>query len=168
MAGRPCEPGSHRAWPTGWRSATAHEAGSRGPTVFGDIRSSTSISASVNASLGLARGSARLSIVSQKLRQLRMQKIAIRLVNRSAVRSCESSALQPDFRILWKVSIFQRIAYQSIFSTASALERTGRLVMSFHCRGARPEGASRSCACSTVSSSGGYCLCLPMGGSTQI
>ena len=52
------------------------------------------------------------SIVSQKMRHPRMQNIASRLTSRSAVRSFECSALQPDFRILWKVSIFQRSAYQ--------------------------------------------------------
>ncbi len=54
-------------------------------------------------------------MVIQNMRQLRMQKIAIRLTIRSAVRSFESSALQPDFKILWKVSIFQRMAYQDSF-----------------------------------------------------
>ena len=43
----------------------------------------------------------------------------MRLTSRSAVRSFTSSALQPDFSILWKVSIFQRIAYQFSFSMAS-------------------------------------------------
>ncbi|CAB3773851.1 hypothetical protein LMG29542_07469 [Paraburkholderia humisilvae] len=71
----------------------------------------------------------------------------------SAVRSRDSSALQPDFRILWKVSIFQRIAYQSSFSIASARERTGRLVISVLSMRARPGGGSRSCACRTVSCS---------------
>ena len=40
--------------------------------------------------------------------QPRMHSIAIRLVSRCAVRSRESSTRQPDFRILWNVSIFQR------------------------------------------------------------
>lgn len=57
----------------------------------------------------------RLIMVSQKMRQPRMHSIAIRLVRRCAVRSLESSARQPDFKILWNVSIFQRIAYQSSF-----------------------------------------------------
>jgi hypothetical protein len=48
----------------------------------------------------------RLSIVIQKIRQLRMQKTEIRFTSRSAVRSLDSSALQTDLRILWKVSIF--------------------------------------------------------------
>jgi hypothetical protein len=42
----------------------------------------------------------RLIIVIQKTRQLRMQRTAIRLTSRSAVRSFDSSALQQDFRIL--------------------------------------------------------------------
>lgn len=60
----------------------------------------------------------RLSIVIQKIRQLRMQKTEIRFTSRSAVRSLDASALQPDFNILWNVSIFQRIAYQLSFSMA--------------------------------------------------
>jgi hypothetical protein len=58
-------------------------------------------------------------MVIQKMRQLTMQKIDIRFTSRSALRSLESSALQPDLRILWNSSIFQRIAYHCIFSTAS-------------------------------------------------
>ena len=49
---------------------------------------------------GEASGSARFIIVSQKILQLRMQKTAIRLASRAAVLSRDSSALQPDFRIL--------------------------------------------------------------------
>ena len=42
-----------------------------------------------------------------------MQNVATdpRFANRSAVRNFDSSALQPDLRILWNISIFQRIAY---------------------------------------------------------
>ncbi|OKO75150.1 hypothetical protein AC630_25530 [Bradyrhizobium sp. AS23.2] len=61
--------------------------------------SSNAISVSVNAIFGDASGAVRLSMVSQRTRQLRMQKTAIRLARRSAVRSFESSALQPDFRV---------------------------------------------------------------------
>jgi len=64
-----------------------------------------------------------------------MQNIAIRLARRCAVRRRESSARQPDFRILWNVSIFQRMAYQWSFSMASARERTGKLVISFQSMG---------------------------------
>ena len=64
-------------------------------------------------------GAARAIIVSHKTRQLKMQNTAIKLARRSAVRSFESSARQPLFKILWKTSIFQRIAYQLIFSIAS-------------------------------------------------
>jgi ABC-type antimicrobial peptide transport system permease subunit len=46
--------------------------------------------------------------VSQKMRQPRMHWMDRKLTNRSAVRSFDASARQPDFRILWKVSIFQR------------------------------------------------------------
>lgn len=45
-------------------------------------------------------GAERLSIVIQKTRELRMQQTEIRLLRRCAVRSFESSALQPDLRIL--------------------------------------------------------------------
>src|SRR6266853_2098553 len=58
------------------------------------------VSGAVNASVGEASGTARFIIVSQKILQLRMQKTAIKLVSRWAVRSRDSSALQPDFRIL--------------------------------------------------------------------
>jgi hypothetical protein len=88
----------------------------------------------------------RLAIVIQKTRQLRMQKIATRLTIRSAVLSRTSSALKPDFKILWKVSIFQRIAYQSSFSIASLRDRTGRSVTSFQSILSLPFGASRSVA----------------------
>jgi hypothetical protein len=69
----------------------------------------------------------RLSIVSQKILQLRMQNTDIRLTSRSAVRSCDSSALQPDFKILWNVSIFHRIAYQFTFSIASLRDCTSKV-----------------------------------------
>ena len=80
----------------------------------------SAISVSVSAIVGGACGAVRLSIVNQKTRQLMMQKTAMRLASRSAVRSLDSSALQPDLRILWKTSIFQRMAYQSIFSIAAS------------------------------------------------
>jgi hypothetical protein len=50
-------------------------------------------------------------MVIQKILQLTMQRIAMRFASRSAVRSFASSALQPDFKILWKVSIFHLCAY---------------------------------------------------------
>ena len=80
---------------------------------------------------GEAVGAARFIIVIQKIRQLRMQNTAIRLTILSAARSFEASARQPDFRILWNVSIFQRMAYHASFSTASLRERMGRFVISF-------------------------------------
>lgn len=76
--------------------------------------------------LGGASGAERLSIVIQKTRQLRMQKSEIRLVRRWAVLSFDSSALQPDLRILWNTSIFHLKPYHSSFSIASA--RTNRQV----------------------------------------
>lgn len=89
-------------------------------------------------------------MVSQKIRQLMMQKTEIRLASLSAVRSRDSSALHPDFRILWKVAIFQRIAYQLSFSIASRRDATDKSVMSFHSMGFRFAGAARSLACMTV------------------
>ena len=50
--------------------------------------------------MGDAAGSARFIIISQKTRQLEMQKTASNLARRSAVLNLDSSALQPDFRIL--------------------------------------------------------------------
>src|ERR1035437_7139738 len=44
-----------------------------------------------------------------------MQNIASRLTSRSAERSFDCSARHPDFRILWKVSILHRSAYQRSF-----------------------------------------------------
>src|ERR1700723_2607436 len=65
------------------------------------------------------------------MRQLRMQNSEKRFANRSAVRNLDSSALQPDLRILWNISIFQRIAYHSSFSMAYAI---------FHADGQLAEG----------------------------
>src|SRR4051812_44888327 len=89
------------------------------------------ISVGVSAVSAGASGAVRLSMVSQKIRQLTIQYTAIKLARRSAVRSLDSSALQPDLRILWKVSIFHRSAYHWSFSMAATRESTGRLVMSF-------------------------------------
>ena len=72
-------------------------------------------SVSVSATRGSASGVARLIMVIQKMRQLRMHSTAIRFTSRGAVRSLASSARAPDLRILWKVSIFQRNAYQFSF-----------------------------------------------------
>src|SRR6267154_817117 len=94
-------------------------------------RSSTAISVAVSARAGSASGAERLSIVIQKTPQLRMQKSEIRLVRRWAVLSFDSSALQPDLRILWNTSIFHLKAYHSSFSMASAREPRGRSVISF-------------------------------------
>src|SRR5438874_10678004 len=51
------------------------------------------------------------------MRQLTMQKIDIRFTSRSAVRSLDSSALQPDLRILWNSSIFQRCGWRTSTKT---------------------------------------------------
>src|SRR5205823_14298306 len=81
--------------------------------------SSSPISTGVNASIGVAVGAARLSIVNQKTRQLRMQNTDIKLASRWAVLSLDSSALQPDLTILWNSSIFHLNPYHSSFSIAS-------------------------------------------------
>jgi hypothetical protein len=88
----------------------------------------------------------RLSMVIQKMRQLGMQRIAIRFTSRSAVLSFASSALQPDLRILWNVSIFHRCAYHSSFSIASRQERTDRSVSGFQSIFSRPFGLPFSLA----------------------
>jgi hypothetical protein len=67
-----------------------------------------------------------LSIVIQKTRQLRMQNTATGFVKRWAVLSLDSSALQPDFRILWNTSIFHLKVYHSSFSMASVRDATAR------------------------------------------
>jgi len=95
-------------------------------------------------------GATRFIIVSQKIRQPSTHIKAIRLVRRCAVLKCDSSARQPDFRILWKVSIFQRMAYHCSLSMASCRLRTGKSVMSFQSIGATPLGGRRSQACNTV------------------
>src|SRR3954449_405344 len=100
----------------------------------------------VSARVGEAVGATRFIIVIQKMRQLRMQNTAIRLTIRSAARSLDASALQPDFRILWNVSIFHRIAYQVSFSSASLRDRIGRFVISFQSIFSRPVGFLRSWA----------------------
>jgi hypothetical protein len=97
---------------------------------------------------------------------MRMQKTEIRSASRFAVLSFDSSAPHLDFRILWKTSIFQYIAYQSSFSVASGRERTGRPVISFHSIVFRPMRASRSRAWVTTRSGLGCCYCLPISGNT--
>jgi hypothetical protein len=49
---------------------------------------------------GSASGAMRLVMVSQKTRQLKMQKTASRFVNRAVILSRDCSARQPDLRIL--------------------------------------------------------------------
>ncbi len=86
----------------------------------GTRRSRSAISISVNTSLAVAGRADRLSIVIQKIRQLRRQKTAISLTSRSAVLSRAFSVWQPDFRILWNTSTFHLRAYQCSFSIAAA------------------------------------------------
>src|SRR4051812_11135420 len=83
-------------------------------------------------------------MVSQKMRQASRQKTDSNFISRSAVRSQEASARQPDLRILWKTSIFQRNAYHTNFSIASARERTGRSVINFRSIFSRSVGVPRS------------------------
>ena len=91
-----------------------------------------------------------MSIVIQKIRQLRMQKTAISFARRSAVLSRASSALQPDFRILWNTSIFHHRAYQRSLSTAARFAVTGRSVTSLQSIRGRSAGSSDSRACRNV------------------
>ncbi len=65
------------------------------------------------------------------------------------MRNFTSSALQPDLSILWKVSIFQRMAYQLSFSMASLRDLIGRSVISRQSIGWRSLGGSRSVAAIT-------------------
>src|SRR6185437_9172252 len=118
-------------------------------------RSNNSVSVEAKATVGGALGAVRFIIVNQNTRQLRTQKTVIRLDSRSAVRSLESSPRHPDFRILWKTSIFQLMPYQMIFSTISERVRAGRSVSSFQSVGLRPFGAPRSVEWITVRSNAG-------------
>jgi hypothetical protein len=93
-------------------------------------RSRSLTSSLVSAIPGATSGADRLTMVIQKILQPIIQKVAIKFTKRSAVRSFDSSALQPDFIILWNVSIFQRSAYQFSFSIASTRVRTGKSVIS--------------------------------------
>ena len=74
----------------------------------------------VKARSGEMFGSERLIIVSQKMRQPSMHRMEKKLTSRSAVRGFDASALQPDFRILWKVSIFQRWLPADLFQSIAA------------------------------------------------
>src|SRR5262245_7228654 len=85
-----------------------------------------------------------------------MQNSEIRLVRRWAVLSFDSSALQPDLRILWNISIFHLKAYHSSFSMAPWRDCTGRSVISFHSMFFLFFGVSRSTAWITVNVSAGY------------
>ena len=118
-------------------------------------RSRIFVSNPVSTKAGSRFGLARLSMVSQNTRQLRIQNTASSLTSRSAVRNRACSARQPDFRILWKTSIFQRMAYHCSFSTAASWLSTGRSVISFQSMRGRPTGSSGSRACNTVSMSVG-------------
>jgi hypothetical protein len=79
----------------------------KSPTVFfpeslfaGTRCYSSLTSVLVKTSLAGRSGDTRLTIVSHSTRQARMHRIAIRLASRSALRSLESSARQPDLRTL--------------------------------------------------------------------
>jgi hypothetical protein len=104
-------------------------------------RSRITISGSVKAIVGGARGAVRAIMVSHMTRQLTMQNTATKFTSRSAARNFASSPRQPAFRILWKSSIFQRIAYQRIFSTACSKLPTSKSVRNFHTIGFRPEAS---------------------------
>ena len=53
------------------------------------------------------------------------QQVAIRLTSLGAVLKRDSSTLQPDFRTLWKTSIFQRSAYLGLLFGAQTLTGNG-------------------------------------------
>src|SRR5262249_9173555 len=91
------------------------------------------------------------SIVIQNIRQLRTQKTEIRFAKRWAVLSLDSSALQPDFTILWNTSSFHRNAYHSSFSIASLRDWTGKSVSSFQSILFLYFGLARSTACQSQS-----------------
>src|SRR6516165_6433837 len=61
-----------------------------------------------------------------------VQALVENLIERGVDPAVPSSALQPDFRILWKTSIFHRIAYHSSLSMASRRDWTGSSVINFH------------------------------------
>jgi len=82
----------------------------------------------------------------------------------SDVLNLDSSALHPDFKTLWNISIFQRIAYHSIFSIASDSDLTGKLVNSFQKILSLPSGTDVSVAWITVNSCAGYRFALATGG----
>ena len=95
-----------------------------------------------------------------------MQNTASNLTSLSAIPSRACSARQSDFRILWKTSIFQRMAYQHSFSTASSWLSTGRSVISFQ----SDTGAARRLLRLTGVQQGEderrIAFCLPIGGRT--
>ena len=82
----------------------------------------------------------------------------------SDVLNLDSSALHPDFKTLWNISIFQRIAYHSIFSIASDSDLTGKLVNSFQKILSLPSGTDVSVAWITVNSCAGCRFALATGG----
>jgi hypothetical protein len=86
------------------------------------LRSGVSRHIGTGGSRGEAFEEARFSIVIQNTRHPKMQNTAIRFAKRYVMRSFESLALQPEFRILWNVSICQCIAYQLSFCSASSRE----------------------------------------------
>src|SRR6185312_2893768 len=108
--------------------------------------SSKRISSGVKTTSGAVSGADRWIIVSQKILQLRMHRMARKLLSGPALSNFASSVLQPVLRILWKVSIFQRCVYQFSFSTACSRETTSTLVISVHSIGSRSCGGSCSLA----------------------
>jgi hypothetical protein len=85
-----------------------------------------------------------------EVRQLRMQNITRRLTRRSAVRCFDCLARQLIFRMLWKVSIFLRCAYQFGFSVACRRDVIGRSARSLRSVQSRSRGLPRSVACRAV------------------
>ncbi len=106
----------------------------------GIARSRKARSMSVNTTAGEVVGNWRRSMVSQDILQAAMQQSAMQLARRSAVVSRISSIRHPVFRVLKKVSIFRRRAYQPSLCTASAWLATGGLVISFQKMAGRSAG----------------------------
>ena len=119
------------------------------------------ISSAVSTAFGEIDWLSRPIIVIQKILQAKILEIEINRQSPSAVRSFDSSILQPDLRILKNTSIFHRRAYHSSFSIAAAREFTGKLVINFQSIGSLSSLVfPTSRAVITFTSVSGYILLL--------
>lgn len=109
-------------------------------------RSSNANSVSVNATFGDASGATRLSMVSQRTRQLRMQRTAIRLAKSLRGPQFWVFRLAAQSQDLVEHLDFPPHGVQLIFSIASERLPTARLVMSFQLIGLRHFGVPLSVA----------------------